>query len=378
MATTNDLKNGMVLNIDGQLWTVIEFQHVKPGKGGAFVRTKLKNVLSRQGRRQDVQRRRQGRDGQRRQARRCSTSTTTAPTSSSWTPRPTTSSTSPAETVGDAATSCWRTRTVIVAINDGPRSTSSCPASVELDDHLHRARPAGRPLHRRHQAGHARDRRRDPGAAVHHHRREDQGRHPRRLLPRPRQLTWLSVPHVAAAPRPASAPSTSSSRPTSAGVTRARGPGRAARRGDDAAAQRLHRRRWSRASSTHRAAHRRAARRPTAGAGRWTGMPAVDRNMLRLGVYELLYADDVPDAVAIDEAVELASELSTDESPGVRQRRARPDRRRAETVTMNDRPWKDRQSAPGGIRTHNCWSLSAHRLCRFGLQGPCAESTRTA
>ena len=46
MATTNDLKNGMVLNIDGQLWTVVEFQHVKPGKGPAFVRTRLKNVLS--------------------------------------------------------------------------------------------------------------------------------------------------------------------------------------------------------------------------------------------------------------------------------------------------------------------------------------------
>ena len=46
MATSNDLKNGLVLNIDGALWTVIEFQHVKPGKGGAFVRTKLKNVLT--------------------------------------------------------------------------------------------------------------------------------------------------------------------------------------------------------------------------------------------------------------------------------------------------------------------------------------------
>jgi elongation factor P len=46
VATTNDLKNGTVLNLDGQLWTVVEFQHVKPGKGGAFVRTKLKNVLS--------------------------------------------------------------------------------------------------------------------------------------------------------------------------------------------------------------------------------------------------------------------------------------------------------------------------------------------
>lgn len=46
MATTNDIKNGSVLNLDGQLWTVIEFQHVKPGKGGAFVRTKLKSILS--------------------------------------------------------------------------------------------------------------------------------------------------------------------------------------------------------------------------------------------------------------------------------------------------------------------------------------------
>lgn len=46
MATTNDLKNGMTLNLDGQLWNVIEFQHVKPGKGGAFVRTKMRSVMS--------------------------------------------------------------------------------------------------------------------------------------------------------------------------------------------------------------------------------------------------------------------------------------------------------------------------------------------
>ena len=46
MATTNDLKNGMTLDLDGVLWNVVEFQHVKPGKGGAFVRRKLKNVLT--------------------------------------------------------------------------------------------------------------------------------------------------------------------------------------------------------------------------------------------------------------------------------------------------------------------------------------------
>ena len=46
MATTNDLKNGTTLDIEGQLWTVVEFQHVKPGKGPAFVRTKLKQVMT--------------------------------------------------------------------------------------------------------------------------------------------------------------------------------------------------------------------------------------------------------------------------------------------------------------------------------------------
>jgi len=49
----------------------------------------------------------------------------------------------------------------------------------------------------------------------------------------------------------------------------------------------------------------------------WTlaRMPAVDRNVLRLGVWELLYADDVPDAVAVTEAMALVRDLSTDESP---------------------------------------------------------------
>jgi elongation factor P len=46
VATTNDLKNGMTLDLEGQLWNVVEFQHVKPGKGPAFVRTKLKHVLT--------------------------------------------------------------------------------------------------------------------------------------------------------------------------------------------------------------------------------------------------------------------------------------------------------------------------------------------
>jgi len=46
VASTNELKNGLVLNLEGQLWSVVEFQHVKPGKGPAFVRTKLKHVMT--------------------------------------------------------------------------------------------------------------------------------------------------------------------------------------------------------------------------------------------------------------------------------------------------------------------------------------------
>lgn len=46
MATTADFKNGLVLNVDGKLLQITEFQHVKPGKGPAFVRTKLKDVVS--------------------------------------------------------------------------------------------------------------------------------------------------------------------------------------------------------------------------------------------------------------------------------------------------------------------------------------------
>jgi len=46
MITTNDLKNGMTLNYEDALYEVLYFQHVKPGKGGAFVRTKLRNLYT--------------------------------------------------------------------------------------------------------------------------------------------------------------------------------------------------------------------------------------------------------------------------------------------------------------------------------------------
>ena len=44
MISVNDFKNGLTITVDGELWRVVEFQHVKPGKGSAFVRSKLKNL----------------------------------------------------------------------------------------------------------------------------------------------------------------------------------------------------------------------------------------------------------------------------------------------------------------------------------------------
>lgn len=46
MADTSDFRNGMILSMGGQYWVIVEFQHVKPGKGGAFVRTKIKNLIT--------------------------------------------------------------------------------------------------------------------------------------------------------------------------------------------------------------------------------------------------------------------------------------------------------------------------------------------
>ena len=131
MATTNDLKNGMVLNLDGQLWTVTEFQHVKPGKGGAFVRTKLKNVLSGKvvdrtfnaGVKVDVA------TVDRREMQylyREAGDFVFMDTQDYDQPR------IPAETVGSAASYLLEDQTAVVAFNDGNPLYVELPAAVEL------------------------------------------------------------------------------------------------------------------------------------------------------------------------------------------------------------------------------------------------------
>ena len=81
--TTNDLKNGITLELDNGLFQVVEFQHVKPGKGGAFVRTKLRNVRTGSVLDRTFNAGDPGRAGDRRQARTCSSCTATATTTCS-------------------------------------------------------------------------------------------------------------------------------------------------------------------------------------------------------------------------------------------------------------------------------------------------------
>ena len=131
MASTNDLKNGMTLSIDGQLWSVVEFQHVKPGKGGAFVRTKLKNVLSGKvvdrtfnaGVKVDVA------NVDKREMQylyREGEEFVFMDTQDYDQPR------IPAETVGDAANYLLEEQTVTVAFNEGTALYVELPAAVEL------------------------------------------------------------------------------------------------------------------------------------------------------------------------------------------------------------------------------------------------------
>ena len=185
VATTNDLKNGLVLNLDGQLWSVTAFQHVKPGKGGAFVRTTLKNVMTGKvvdktfnaGTKVDtatVDRRdmtflyRDGADFVFMDGDTYDQITI------------------PVDTVGDAAGYLLENQVAMVALHEGVPLYVELPASVELviahtEPGLQGDRSTGGT-----KPATAGDRRRDPGAAVPHHRREGQGRHARRPLPRPR------------------------------------------------------------------------------------------------------------------------------------------------------------------------------------------------
>ena len=312
VATTNDLKNGLVLNIDGQLWTVTEFQHVKPGKGGAFVRTTLKNVLS-------------GKVVDRTFNAGTKVETATVDKRAmtylykegadfifmdgdTYDQVPV-----PAETVGDAANYLLDNAEVAIAVHDGTPLYIELPTSVELV--ISHTDPG---LQGDRSTGGTKPATLETGAEIQvplfvTHRREGQGRHPRRPVPRPRQqLTGRRTPTVAARSkarkRALDVLYESDVRGIDALTTLAERVALADPPVNDYTIELVE----------GVAAHRRSIDEIlTEYAEGWTvaRMPEVDRAVLRLGVYELLWRSDVPDAVVIDEAVELAKSLSTDESP---------------------------------------------------------------
>ena len=130
--TTNDLKNGMSLDLDDGLFDVVEFQHVKPGKGGAFVRTTLKNVRTGSGRRAHLPGRREGRAGDDRQAGDAVPLPRRATTTSSWTTPPTTSSRSAPASLGDAANYLVESADAILKMYGDEIVGVELPAAVEL------------------------------------------------------------------------------------------------------------------------------------------------------------------------------------------------------------------------------------------------------
>ena len=182
MATTNDLKNGMVLNLDGQLWQVIWFQHHKPGKGGAVVRTKLKNIES--GKTVDKTFNADVKVEVANVDKRTMQYLYNDGTSYVFMDTGTYEQLEVApEIVGDAKNFMLENQEAIVATNEGRVLYIELPASVELEvtytePGLQGDRSTGGTKPATVETGATVVR-----AAVHRHRREDQGRHPRLLLP---------------------------------------------------------------------------------------------------------------------------------------------------------------------------------------------------
>ena len=156
MASTADIRNGVVLLIDGQLWNVIEFQHVKPGKGGAFVRTKLKNVVTGKvvdrtynaGAKIDIE----NVDRRDYQYLYKDGDDFVFMDGETYEQLPIS-----ATIVGDAANYLLENQSATIAINNEPAALRRAARLRRARGHLHRARPAGRPLERRHEARDARD-----------------------------------------------------------------------------------------------------------------------------------------------------------------------------------------------------------------------------
>ena len=355
--------------MDGAIYRILEFQHVKPGKGGAFVRTKLRRLDDGARDRQDVPGRREVPPGAHRDAedavplrlgRRGGVHGHAATTSSS---------SSRASLAGDAMQWVSRTtRSTSSSSTSGrPRSRSRARStwpSTKTDPGLQ-----GRHgVRRRHQAGDARVRGASRRAAVHQRGRPGARRHPLRRVRLPglghdarsdqrRDAVFAALP--ARRHRP---PARRAARPAPS-----RSPASWPRRS-----------RRTVTTSTPRSIVTRAA-------GRSTGIAPLERSIMRVALYELRHRDDIPVEVAIDEAVRVREGVLRRRRAGVRQRH--PGRGR----------WRGRQSvsdvdveqaspsgcvrSPSGCATRSCPTPEAEALAREAadlLARASAELERTA
>ena len=182
--TTNDLKNGMTLNLDDGLFQVVEFQHVKPGKGGAFVRTTLKNVRNGA----VVDRTFRGGEKVERAMIDKREMQFLYREGDDYVFMDNTSyeqlNVGPAA-LGEAANYLVEGSGAVLQMYGDEIVGVDLPAAVELDITETEPGRAGRPGVGRPQAGHARDRPGRAGAAVRRAGRSHQGRHAQRRIPDP-------------------------------------------------------------------------------------------------------------------------------------------------------------------------------------------------
>ena len=263
-----------------------------------------------QGGRPHVQLRHQGRHRHASTVARCSTCTTTATGYVFMDTSTYDQMIIPETVVGDASNYLLehhRDR----GVHEGNPLYIDLPAVGRARGDLHRARPAGRPQHRRHQARHRRDRPADPGPAVHQHRREGQGRHPRRQLPRPGQM-------AAPAAKRGSARTKARKRALDilfeSDLRRSRSPSCRWPSGDRADPPLATSPGPRRGRRSPPAGHRQRDLR-RAGHGLDAGADAAGRSQPRPDRRLEIDHLEVPDAVAVSEAVRLVADLSTDDSP---------------------------------------------------------------
>ena len=321
MISTNQFKNGSHIEVDGKIFRIIEFQHVKPGKGGAFVRTKLRRIEDGSVIDKTFRAGEKFRPVRTETQARCSTSTTPATRRSSWTTTTTSRSRSRATSLGDAMQWVLPNDEVEILFVDERPADVQVPSAVEME--VTETEPGlkgdtasgGGKKPATLESGVV-----DPGAALHRGGRAGPGRHPHGEYVSRAPEPWPPAPVTSGMRRSdqrrdavfALYQRDVTGRPLEELLAEARSRSRAS---------------WPRAS-TPTATSSTPRSPPTPRAGRSTGSRRSSATIMRVALYEIDHREDIPAEVAIDEAVEIAKALLRRRRAGLRQRHALGDRPR--------------------------------------------------